>query len=145
MRGEDYFQILMREKTSELVKLYNSISGVKRIGPKTFNTKTKLVTAIITAKMTEGRAIESDPPNNQVEGSVKANKGDIQNIPKKNGTIQGFAKQLLLTDKPYQEILTEIKKKYPDAKTTLGCLRWYAAKMRELGEAAPMRRTVRAG
>lgn len=40
---------------------------------------------------------------------------------------------------PYEEILVELAKIFPEAKTTVACLRWYAVHMRERGEKVPAR------
>lgn len=40
---------------------------------------------------------------------------------------------------PYEDILVELAKIFPGAKTTVACLRWYAVHMRERGEKVPAR------
>lgn len=39
----------------------------------------------------------------------------------------------------YEAILAKIKAQYPEAKTSIACLRWYAVHMRERGELPPSR------
>ena len=39
----------------------------------------------------------------------------------------------------YEAILVSLKESFPDAKTSVGCLRWYAAKMTKVGVALPKR------
>ena len=40
---------------------------------------------------------------------------------------------------PYKKILEDVKKKFPDAKTTLPNIYWYAAVMRQKGAELPKR------
>jgi len=39
----------------------------------------------------------------------------------------------------YEEIVATVKEQFPAAKTTVGCLRWYAVRMREAGTVLPKR------
>lgn len=39
----------------------------------------------------------------------------------------------------YEEVLAEVKEQFPEAKTTVACLRWYAAHMREREVKVPAR------
>lgn len=39
----------------------------------------------------------------------------------------------------YEDILAQVKAQYPDAKTTISCLRWYAVRMREANIVLPLR------
>ncbi len=41
---------------------------------------------------------------------------------------------------PYNLILAEVRRAFPDCKTTVPCLRWYAAKMNEVGTKLPQRK-----
>lgn len=41
---------------------------------------------------------------------------------------------------PYNMILSEIRKVFPDCKTTVACLRWYAVRMNETGVKLPKRK-----
>lgn len=43
---------------------------------------------------------------------------------------------------PYEEVLAEIKKEFPNAKTTVACLRWYVVHMRDGGKKVPARPRV---
>ena len=39
----------------------------------------------------------------------------------------------------YEDILAEIKSQFPEAKTTISCLRWYAVRLREANTVLPQR------
>jgi len=39
----------------------------------------------------------------------------------------------------YEDILSEVRKEFPDAKTSIACLRWYAVQLRERNEMVPNR------
>ncbi len=41
---------------------------------------------------------------------------------------------------PYARVLTEMKRVFPDCKTTVACLRWYAVHMNESGVKLPHRK-----
>lgn len=40
---------------------------------------------------------------------------------------------------PYLDILKQIREEFPDCKTSVGCLRWYASQLRDRGEPVPER------
>jgi hypothetical protein len=48
----------------------------------------------------------------------------------KNGRSEGL---------PYEDILAAVRQEFPNAKTTVACLRWYAVQLRERGEMVPNR------
>jgi hypothetical protein len=41
---------------------------------------------------------------------------------------------------PYDVVLTEIRRVFPDCRTTVACLRWYAVRMNEVGTRLPKRK-----
>ena len=54
------------------------------------------------------------------------------------------AGELLRTKKSYAEVLEQVHNEFPDAKTTMSSLRWYASKMRQNKVKVPERaRAVR--
>ena len=53
--------------------------------------------------------------------------------------IGKFARTLLATELSYDAIIARIRKAFPDAKTSVQCLRWYATKMREENVDMPTR------
>lgn len=50
-----------------------------------------------------------------------------------------FARTLLVTTLSYDAIIARIRTKFPDAKTSVQCLRWYVTKMREENMDVPNR------
>lgn len=82
-------------------------------------------------------------------------KGKKEKAPKKEKgpSIRSVAEGLLMQvsysdmDKrpyglSYEEVLAEIKKQFPNAKTTVACLRWYVVHMRDGGQKVPARPRV---
>ncbi len=52
-------------------------------------------------------------------------------------TIGGVAEEAILAGKTNQEALDEVRKKFPDAATTLASVAWYRAKLRREGADVP--------
>ena len=55
------------------------------------------------------------------------------------GTIQAFAERQLLWPRRYSVIVAMVRVRFPDARTTVASLRWYAAQMRRRGINLPDR------
>ena len=64
----------------------------------------------------------------------------------KRPTITALTNTLILKPENYSylEILELIKSEFPDAKTTLNCIRWHATKLRAKGCKVPERPYTRA-
>lgn len=83
----------------------------------------------------------------------KAPKKEAKPKKEKGPSIRSVAEEILMRvayhdlDKrpfglPYEEVLAEIKKEFPNAKTTVACLRWYVVHMRDGGKKVPARPRV---
>lgn len=92
-------------------------------------------------------ALVSEPAAKQAKPDAKAKKEKKEKGP----VIRVEAEKLLLEvvghdeDKrpyghTYEYVLNKLREMFPGAKTTVACLRWYAAHMRERGERVPNRR-----
>lgn len=104
---------------------------------------------------TEELSEQKDRPTTVVEEAVvevaKPKKGKakvkkaVATREKRTGEIRAYAEEMLLVAKgtdeksrrplglTYLDILGKVLKKFPEARTTLNCLRWYAAKMNKQG------------
>lgn len=88
-------------------------------------------------------------PKEEAPKAPKAKKAPAEPKPKRV-SIRSVAEVLILevtgldenqrkVGHAYETILTKIKEQYPDAKTSIACLRWYAVHMRERGVLPPSR------
>lgn len=115
-----------------LVSMINALGGVATT--KTFNARSKAVVRLlkIAAEKEINLAETFDENGNKI---VKA-----EAAPAKKVSIRSVAEKLL-TDgtKTYDDVLAAIKAEFPSAKTSVGCLRWYATAMRDAGVALPKR------
>ncbi len=117
-----------------LVSMINALGG--NATNKTFNARAKAVARLmkVAAEKQIDLAVTFDENGNKI---VKAD------APKKI-SIRSVAEALLVkvngdTGLTYDEVLAAVKAQFPSAKTTVGCLRWYAAHMRDAGVAVPKR------
>ena len=118
-----------------LVSMVNALGG--NATAKTFNARSKAIARLLklAAEKEVNLAETFDAEGNKVEVKVAA--------PKKV-TVRSVAEALLLKldgaeGLAYNEVLAAVKAEFPSAKTTVGCLRWYAAHMREAGTVLPKR------
>jgi hypothetical protein len=94
-------------------------------------------------------AADIEPPSTKKAKKAKREKKPKKEKKPKGPVIRAEAEKLLLKvvsreenrayGMPYEAILGELAKTFPDAKTTVACLRWYAVHMRERGEKVPAR------
>ena len=148
-------------KLATLVAMVNELGGNATI--KTFSQRSKAVARLLklaaeknvdlnTTFDATGAKIEvkAEPviestDNTAAEAPVKAKKITVRSVAealltKVVSEVDGKA-----TGLTYEEILAEVKEQFPTAKTTVGCLRWYAVRLREAGTVLPTRpRTVKA-
>jgi hypothetical protein len=133
-------------RLSDLVTIHNALAGalrkngheLKDAGPKTFSTKAKAVNRILIL-------VEFAKKDNEGASAGKKTDESIPKPPKSNNpapkkaegpTVREIAEQLLLQKDaegkglPYSEILKRVLLQFPDAKTSVACLRWYATHMR---------------
>jgi len=126
---------------TELVDLHNSYEKYelrdtvhKPCTTKTFNSKEKIINRI---KFYEDRkkpiGILWDKGTGKTPRALNGHA--------KQGTITELANRLILRPEghSYKEILGLIRDEFPEAGTSLNCLRWYAAKLRTKGQAVPKR------
>lgn len=132
-----------------LVSMVNDLGGTATM--KTFSQRSKAVERI--NKLVEAQKVSLtdlfDDTGAKKVIKVKAVKA-AKVAKEKKISIRSVAEALLLqttgVDKDdrvvglsYDDILTTVKTQFPDAKTTVGCLRWYAASMRDAGTVVPAR------
>jgi len=124
--------------SAQLAETHNSIladlqaldlmTDRKPAGPKTFSTKKKAI-----ARITKLNTL-----------LAKAKKPTKTKKPAR-GVIKQFCEKLLLVEDEdgigmtYESIMESLHNTHPTAKTTVGCLRWYATKLREAGQIVPDR------
>jgi hypothetical protein len=156
-------------KTSELVAVYNGVSGKPAIA-KWKRKVSDLVAAILKLKpdlysyepaapsdrmdgfeapadelaAQKGRAVDhAEPPAKapKVKKAAAAKKAKVKADGAVRGAIRQLCEKLLLEVKgsdpetkrplglPYATILERVQSKFPEAETSLNCLRWYATKL----------------
>jgi hypothetical protein len=143
-------------KTSDLVALYNQHSGKPAI-TKWKRKVTDLVALLLKMKpdLFFVGAFEAPKEELQQQAGRPVDHVEVEAKPTKSkkpakkakeptgdrGAIRKFCEEQLLkvkgTDEatkrplglPYSEILSAVTKKFPEAETSLNCLRWYATKM----------------
>lgn len=116
-----------------LVSMINALGG--NATNKTFNARAKAVARLmkIAAEKEVNLAATFDENGNKIVTKVS-----------KKVSIRSVAEALLAkadgaTGLSYDDILAAVKAEFPAAKTTVGCLRWYAAHMRDAGVVLPKR------
>ena len=113
-----------------LVSMINALGG--NATAKTFNARAKAVARLIkiAAEKEIDLAKTFDENGNKIVVAAPAKKISIRSVAEK-----------LLTDGTlsYDDVLAAIKSEFPSAKTSVGCLRWYATSMRDAGIALPKR------
>ena len=135
-----------------LVSMVNALGGTATA--KTFSQRSKAVERI-TKLATEKQVDLStffDATGNVVPVPAKKAKKVKEAKPagEKKVSIRSVAEALLLkvvstdtdgraTGLSYDDVLAAVKEQFPTAKTTVGCLRWYAVRMREANQTVPNR------
>lgn len=140
-----------------LVSMVNAIGGTATL--KTFSQRSKAVARLLKLAAEKNVNLDAtfDATGAKIETPVvteaKPKKVKAVKEPKapkeKKITVRSVAEALLTKvtaeedGKPvglsYEDVLAEIKTQFPAAKTTVGCLRWYAVRMREAGVVVPKR------
>ena len=120
------------KSTSQLLEIYNKLAPKKIRSWK--ESKKKLIACI------EALKVKSPEPEKKV--TVKVKKKSKKSEKKKSSTIQAYAEDLILQVAEhkdgqkmgfsYKHILEEILEEFPGAKTSLNCLRWYAAQLNKI-------------
>ena len=122
---------------SELIALYNEQAAAKGIAQVTeFK---NLAAARSAINKLEGKAM--------TENSTPTEGKDKYNSTSKRGPNQGigaFAKTALNEGKTTAEVLAMVKETFPDAKTTMGCIAYYKAALKNpnLGKKAKVAKTA---
>lgn len=125
---------------STLVSMINELGGVATM--KTFSQRSKAIARL--EKIAADKGVDLNTVFDETGAKI------VAKAPKagKSITIRSVAEALLLqvitvgekqVGLSYDEVLTAIKAQFPTAKTTAGCLRWYAVRMRERNVATPAR------
>lgn len=132
--------LYVKKTMDELVVIHNSLSPEKQATKKTFNSKMKILMKIRALNMRDTFALPE--PEKPVVVPKKALKSvdklfaGTMGRPKGSGFI-GLSISILLKKKPhdsYQEILEQFHADHPEVKTSIGCVRWYASKLKKAGE-----------
>jgi len=118
-----------------LVSMINALGGTAT--NKTFNARAKAVARLM--KIAAEKQIDLAKTFDE-----NGNKIVVKETAPKKISIRSVAEALLVkadgaTGLSYDEILAAVKDQFPSAKTTVGCLRWYAAHMRDAGVVLPKR------
>ncbi len=117
-----------------LVSMINALGG--NATAKTFNARAKAVARLmkIAAEKEVNLAETFDENGNKIVAKAAVKKVSIRSVAEallaKNDGSLGLS---------YDDILAAVKAEFPSAKTTVGCLRWYAAHMRDAGVVLPKR------
>ena len=126
---------------SELIALYNEQAAAKGIAQVTeFK---NLAAARSAINKLEGKTMTETTTNT---GTTTEDK-DKYNSTSKRGPNQGigaFAKAALTDGKTTAEVLAMVKETFPDAKTTMGCIAYYKAALKNpnLGKKAKVAKTA---
>jgi len=121
---------------STLVSMINAIGGEASM--KTFSQRSKAIARLNKIADAQGLVLATVFDDTGAKRVVPAATTE------KKITIRSVAEALLLKTEgdvalSYDEVLAAIKGQFPAAKTTAGCLRWYAVRMREANIAVPAR------
>lgn len=118
-----------------LVSMINALGGVATT--KTFNARSKAIARLmkIAAEKEVNLAETFDANGNKIEVKATVKKVSIRSVAEAL-LVKAGGENLGLS---YDEILAAVKAEFPAAKTTVGCLRWYAAHMRDAGVVLPKR------
>lgn len=120
---------LKKMSMSELIARYNAVAATKGVEPVTeFKNLAAARTAV--QSLEEGKTM-TEATTQTAEGAAPV-AGDAQkyNSSGKRGPNQGvgeFAKGLIKEGKPNADVLAAVKEKFPGAKTTMGCIAYYRA------------------
>lgn len=107
----------------------------------------------LVGQMMQSRDKKAEAPKEEPKPAAK--RGEKKEKKEKGPVIRVVAEQLLLEvvshdeDKrpyghSYETILNRIHEQFPEGKTSVACLRWYAVHMRERGERVPNRPRAKA-
>lgn len=134
----------------------------KEAKTKTFSNKAKAIAAIKTLQEQYNKTYEAEQARIDLAAKTdkktrvkKVKKADKKTVVKKTtaksdgkiprGAVKQLCESLLMVSDSdgeglsYDEIIRQVQQKYPSAKTSKNCLRWYANKMRVAGESVPYR------
>lgn len=116
-----------------LVSMINAIGG--NVTAKTFNARSKAIARLVKIAAEKKIALDTtfDAAGNKIVATDK--KISIRSVAEAllvqvDGNDLGLA---------YDKVLSAIKAQFPSAKTSVGCLRWYAVSMKEAGVSVPKR------
>jgi hypothetical protein len=130
---------LEEKSMAELVEIHNSLNPKVPAKKKTFSTKAKILFRIAELK---GK-IPVEPFKKRTYRKDKNKNPGVMGRPKGSGFI-GTTISLLLREQPhesYQAILDKFHALHPEVKTSIGCVRWYASKLKKAGEISNADRT----
>lgn len=121
----------------ELVAKYNKIAeemGTPTVGPKSFNSRKTAVDRINKLLARAGAEAPTEPTSEPVPTKAKTKDSKVL-----FRTVREMAEHYLLQPISYKTLLRLVKAYFPEAATSVKCLRWYATQMRERGESVPTR------
>jgi len=97
-------------------------------GRKTFSTKKKAIARITKLNTLLAKAKPAPKTTKPARGAIKRLCEDM--LLQADSNDEGMS---------YESIMDALRTAYPTAKTSVGCLRWYATKLREAGHIVPDR------
>ena len=119
---------LKKMSMSELIARYNAVAATKGVEPVTeFKNLAAARTAV--QSLEEGKTMTETTTVATEAGAAPAD-AQKYNSSGKRGPNQGvgeFAKGLIKDGKPNADVLAAVKEKFPGAKTTMGCIAYYRA------------------
>lgn len=129
-------------KMNQLVQLHNNLNPKKAATMKTFNSKAKAI----------ARINELAAANEKVEKEAGIAQGPKKDAPSVGriagkGKIGRFICAHLTQDEKvmsHKAILDALKETYPNSRTSIGCVSWYASKLRAAGIELPRSRSASA-
>lgn len=122
---------LKKMSMSELIARYNAVAATKGVEAVT-EFKNLAAARSAVQSLEEGKTVNTENPTEGSTTGATASAADSQkyNSTGKRGPNQGvgeFAKGLIKEGKLNPEVLAAVKEKFPGAKTTMGCIAYYRA------------------
>jgi hypothetical protein len=121
---------LKKMSMSELIARFNAVAATKNVTEVTEFKNLAAARAAVSA-LEQGPTVTTDTfVKDDADTTVPATDGAKYNSSGKRGPNQGvgeFAKGLIVEGKTNPEVLEAVKSKFPGAKTTMGCIAYYRA------------------
>ena len=133
---------LSGKSMSELIALHNELASKLRVNPVTeFKNLKAARTAVTDLENKMNQTVETDAGAAAVEGVtthvLKDDNTQKYNSSGKRGPNQGvgsFAKELIVAGLSNADVLTKVMTKFPNAKTSKGCIAFYRTALSKAGK-----------